>query len=93
MDRPEKRYEQALIISERQVTGFWNVRLGLTFLEHDGIVFVIPKGIPPGNRPWHQANADSHWSSERRMYATNEETNPPTRDGISDRLGVPVQAG
>jgi|SRR5579863_6611103 len=42
----------------------------------------------PGNR-----REDSHWSSERSNYATNEETNTPLRDGISNRLGAPVQAG
>jgi hypothetical protein len=44
------------------------------------------------NRPWHKAVA-LHWLDERRLYETNEETNTPIRDGLSDRLGVPVKAG
>jgi hypothetical protein len=44
------------------------------------------------NRPWHKAEA-LHWLDERRLYATNEKTNTPIRNGVSNRLGVPVNAG
>ena len=48
----------------------------------------------PGNQTdpgtWREA---THWSSERRNYETNEETNTPFRDGISDRPVEPVKAG
>jgi len=70
----------------------WNARF-LTFLKQDGIVLVSQMGISQGTYPGIQANADSHWSSERRFYAANEETNPPIGGCISDRLAVPVQAG
>ena len=65
----------------------------LTFLaQYDTLLVSIDgtsrESIDPGIR-----REDSHWAFERSTYETNEETNPPFRSRISDRLEVPVQAG
>jgi len=64
----------------------------LTFVKQYDTLCVSKDGTPresidPGIR-----REDSHWT-KRSTYETNEETNPPFRSRISDRLGVPVQAG
>jgi hypothetical protein len=57
----------------------------LDFCETRWYIRSVPnKGLTREHkRPWH-LREDLDWSSGRRFYETNEETNTPLRDGLSN---------